>query len=194
MKLTKRALSVGALSLALMVGGSTVAAADTSGAEGTQAAEAAGIEMIETLDPESISTINEEIATAGGKQLPADTVAFGFNDAGDAVAVNGDGEETLLESADVMDAEIAAAEPAGGAEGAVTTAAETADKGVLTGAAATIAGCVGGVVGYDQILEILERRASYWTVVKFLAKKVGPGLAISCIAGAGGALATYLGW
>jgi len=43
-------------------------------------------------------------------------------------------------------------------------------------------------------MEILEKRVSYWDLVKFLAKKIGPGLAISCIASAGGALATYMGW
>ena len=68
------------------------------------------------------------------------------------------------------------------------------DKGVLSAAAATIAGCAGGVIGYDTILKILEKRVSYWALVKFLAKRIGPGLAISCIAGAGGALATYMGW
>lgn len=73
-------------------------------------------------------------------------------------------------------------------------AEEQQDKGVLSAAAATIAGCAGGVIGYDTILSILEKRVSYWALVKFLAKKIGPGLAISCIAGAGGGLATYMGW
>lgn len=63
---------------------------------------------------------------------------------------------------------------------------EDDDKGVVSGIARSLAGCVGGAVGYDQIMDILEKRVSYWTLVKFLGKKVGPGLAISCIAGAGG--------
>lgn len=71
---------------------------------------------------------------------------------------------------------------------------EDDDKGVVSGIARSLAGCVGGAVGYDQIMDILEKRVSYWTLVKFLGKKVGPGLAISCIAGAGGALADYMGW
>ena len=76
-----------------------------------------------------------------------------------------------------------------------TMAAEDQDdKRVLSAAAATIAGCAGGVICYDTIMEILEKRVSYWNLVKFLAKKIGPGLAISCIASAGGALATYMEW
>lgn len=76
--------------------------------------------------------------------------------------------------------------------GLVTVSSD--DKGPLGAFASTIAGCAGGAIGFDEILDILERRASYWTVVKFIAKKTGPGLAISCIAGAGGGLAIYMGW
>ena len=120
--------------------------------------------------------------------MPAGTVEYGFNADGDAVAIDSNGRETVLSSAKKMDAELNSVL-------VQTRAAEDQDdKGVLTAAATTIAGCAGGLVGYDTILEILEKRVSYWALVKFLAKKIGPGLAISCISGAGGALATYMGW
>lgn len=48
---------------------------------------------------------------------------------------------------------------------------EDDDKGVVSGIARSLAGCVGGAVGYDQIMDILEKRVSYWTLVKFLGKK-----------------------
>ena len=120
--------------------------------------------------------------------MPAGTVEYWFNANGDAVAIDSNGRKTVLSSANKMDAELNSVP-------VQTTAAEDQDdKGVLSAAAATIAGCAGGVIGYDTIMEILEKRVSYWNLVMFLAKKIGPGLAISCIASAGGALATYMGW
>lgn len=120
--------------------------------------------------------------------MPAGTVEYGFNANGDAVAIDSNGRKTVLSSANKMDAELNSVP-------VQTMAAEDQDdKGVLSAAAATIAGCAGGVIGYDTIMEILEKRVSYWNLVKFLAKKIGPGLAISCIASAGGALATYMEW
>lgn len=142
----------------------------------------------ETVSENDLKQINEDIESAGGSPLPAGTVEYGFNAHGDAVAIDSTGRETVLSPAKTMDAELKS-------ESIQTRAAEEQeDKGVLSAAAATIAGCAGGVIGYDAILEILEKRVSYWTLVKFLAKKIGPGLAISCIAGAGGGLATYMGW
>lgn len=115
--------------------------------------------------------------------LPAGTVEYGFNANGDAVAIDSNGRKTGLSSAKKMEAEL-------NSEPVQTRAAEDQDdNGVLSAAAATIAGCAGSVIGYDPILEILEKRAPYWALVKFLAKKIGPGLAISCIAGVGGAFA-----
>lgn len=142
----------------------------------------------ETVSENDLKQINADIESASGSPLPAGTVEYGFNANGDAVAIDSNGRETVLSSAKKMDAEL-------NSEPLQTRAAEAqGDKGVLSAAAATIAGCAGSVIGYDAILEILEKRVSYWTLVKFLAKKIGPGLAISCIAGAGGGLATYMGW
>ena len=113
---------------------------------------------------------------------------MGLMTTGDAVAVDADGKETVLDSAASMENSIEYSSVE------TMAAEEQDDKGVISGAAASIAGCVGGVVGYDAILSILEKRVSYWALVKFLGGKIGPGLAISCIAGAGGGLATYMGW
>ena len=142
----------------------------------------------DTVEEGELKKLNADIEAAGGKTLPEGTIEYGFNDKGDAVAVDADGKETVLDSAASMESQLSSPETQ-------TLAAEKAgDKGVLSGAAASIAGCVGGVVGYDAILSILEKRVSYWALVKFLGGKIGPGLAISCIAGAGGGLATYMGW
>ena len=142
----------------------------------------------ETVSENDLKQINADIESASGSPLPAGTAEYGFNANGDAVAIDSNGRETVLSSAKKMDAEL-------NSEPIQTRAAEAQDdKGVLSAAAATIAGCAGSVIGYDAILEILEKRVSYWTLVKFLARKIGPGLAIGCIAGAGGALATYMGW
>ncbi|GAB3181096.1 hypothetical protein GCM10027060_11460 [Nesterenkonia halophila] len=100
-----------------------------------------------------------------------------------------DGSETLLATAESMEEELASATEKEG-----STPVFRAAGGPLGGLASTIAGCAGGVIGYDAILSILEKRVSYWALVKFLGGKIGPGLAISCVAGAGGALATYMGW
>ncbi|MEL4177154.1 hypothetical protein MTQ24_10725 [Corynebacterium bovis] len=62
---------------------------------------------------------------------------------------------------------------------------------VMQNAAQAVVGCVAGVVGYDDILSILEKRVSKLTFVKFLGKRVGIGLALSC---AGGAVASAMGW
>lgn len=149
--------------------------------------EASGTDR-ETVGEGELEKLNEEIEAVGGKPLPEGTVEYGFNDNGDAVAVDADGKETVLDSAASMESQL-------NTPSVETMAAEEQDdKGVLSGAAASIAGCVGGVVGYDAILSILEKRVSYWALVKFLGGKIGPGLAISCIAGAGGGLATYMGW
>lgn len=142
----------------------------------------------ETVSENDLKQVNEDIESAGGSPLPAGTVEYGFNANGDAVAIDSNGRETVLSSAEKMNAELNS-EPV-----QTRAAANQNDKGILSAAAATIAGCAGGVIGYNEILEILEKRVSYWTLVKFLAKKIGPGLAIGCIAGAGGALATYMGW
>ncbi|WP_293829920.1 hypothetical protein [uncultured Corynebacterium sp.] len=142
----------------------------------------------ETVSENDLKQINEDIESAGGSPLPAGTVEYGFNADGDAVAIDSNGRETVLSSAKKMDAELNSVLVQ------TRSAADQDDKGVLSAAAATIAGCAGGVIGYDTILEILEKRVSYWALVKFLAKKIGPGLAISCIAGAGGALADHMGW
>lgn len=106
------------------------------------------------------------------------------------MAVDGAGKETVLETAAEMEAQVDAA----ASELAGPEQAGTDDKGPVGGLAATIAGCTGGVIGYDAILSIVDKRVSYWALVKFLGSKIGPGLAVSCIAGAGGALATYMGW
>ncbi|MDO5618852.1 hypothetical protein [Kocuria sp.] len=186
------------LILSLALTGATAASASAAQhSKGVAASEAADIDLIETLDAQSIHQVNTEIAAVGGAQLPSDTVAFGFNDTGDAVAVDAAGNETILESAASMNEALEAPSPSPSslptASGAMAASAES-DKGVLTGLAATLAGCGGSVIGYDAILSILEKRVSYWALVKFLGSKVGPGIAISCIAGAGGALATYMGW
>lgn len=187
------AASAGALTLSLSLGAMAPAFAETKEAgAGITASERANIEMIETVDAATIESINSATSSSGSSQLPKDTVAFGFNSNGDAVAVNHAGQETLLSSAQDMEAEMESL-PRQSAGGAPMVQVGS-DKGIIGAAASTIAGCAGGAIGYDEILDILERRASYWTVVKFIAKKTGPGLAISCIAGAGGGLALYMGW
>lgn len=101
------------VTLSLTFTGITTAVASTAThSTGVKAARTAGIEMLETLDAAKITTINSDIAKSGAtgtNTLPADAVAFGFNANGDAVAVDAAGEETVLETASVMDAEIEAA-------------------------------------------------------------------------------------
>ena len=58
-------------------------------------------------------------------------------------------------------------------------------------AADIVFGCVGGVVGYNTIVDLLEGRAGKWALVKFLAKKVGWGMAIGCV---GGSVSRVMGW
>lgn len=84
--------------------------------------------------------------------LPAGTVEYGFNANGDAVAIAPNGRKTVLSSAKKMDAELNTVP-------VQTMVAEgQGDKGVLSAAATTIAGCAGGVIGYDTIMEIPEKR------------------------------------
>lgn len=70
---------------------------------------------------------------------------------------------------------------------------QTYDSGdsVMRNAAQAVVGCVAGVVGYDEILDILERRVGKLAFVKFLAKRVGWGLALSCV---GGGVSAAMGW
>lgn len=70
---------------------------------------------------------------------------------------------------------------------------QTYDSGdsFMKNATQAVVGCVGGVVGYDEILDILQRHVEKLAFVKFLAKRVGWGLAISC---ASGAVAVAMGW
>lgn len=190
-----RALPTAAIIMSLSLTGAAAASAGVDAHKtGVEAAETANIQMLSTLDAQKLSTINAQIVKVGGRQIPSGSVAFGFNESGDAVAVNAQGGKTVLESASKMDAEIDAAISSQKVTTGTARASAAADKGVVSGLAATIAGCAGGVIGYDAILSILEKRVSYWALVKFLGGKIGPGLAISCIAGAGGALATYMGW
>ncbi|WP_337447447.1 hypothetical protein [Corynebacterium pseudokroppenstedtii] len=146
----------------------------------------------QTVSKDELAQLNKNIELVGENPLPEGTVEYGFTDNGDAVAIDDSGQKTILLSATDMNSELD--------RGTFQYKAESEenddddDKGVLSGLAASIAGCLGGVVGYDQIVDILKKRVSYWTLGKFLGEKVGPGLAISCIAGAGGALATYMGW
>lgn len=57
----------------------------------------------------------------------------------------------------------------------------------------------GGVAPHNKNIELvgrgssLSKRTSQYKA-ESVGKNVGPGLAISCIAGAGGALADYMGW
>lgn len=163
-----------------------------------QAAE--DLVVVDTLGSEATSEINEDLEASGQEPLSDDAYAVGINNSGDVVAIEDDGTEVTLESASAIDEEVQAAEDLAATAEAETDEASTEsgvstqDKGFLTAAASSIAGCLGGVVGFDAVLSILENRVSYWALTKFLGSKVGPGIAISCIAGAGGALATYMNW
>lgn len=156
-------------------GGAAASASTAQHAKGAEAAETAGMNLMETVDSQSIQEINEEIAIVGGTGLPSNAVAFGFNTNGDAVAVDAAGNETILESAVTMDAQLDAtpqSSPTGDGQTLAATANASDDKGVLTGLVATLAGCGGSVIGYDAILSILEKRVSYWALVKFLGAKL----------------------
>ncbi len=154
---------------------------------------AADLENSQVLDATSREAINEDLAAMGQEEITTDAHALGFNAAGDAVVVLDDGSEVELASAESMEEEVAAAS-AGEVSVGSSVQAQSSSKGALGGIASTIAGCTGGVIGFDAILSILEKRVSYWALVKFIGGKIGPGLAVSCIAGAGGALAVYMGW
>lgn len=145
----------------------------------------------QTVSKDDLAQLNKNIELAGGYPLPEGTVEYGFADNGDAIATDASGQETTLLSATEMNSELD--------KGIIQYSAESEededdDKGVVSGIARSLAGCVGGAVGYDQVMDILEKRVSYWTLVKFLGKKVGPGLAISCIAGAGGGALSLTIW
>lgn len=154
---------------------------------------AADLENSQVLDEAAREAINEDLTAVGQETLTADAHALGFNAEGDAVVVLDDGSEVQLASAESMEEEMAVASTA---EAGIESGAQTqsSSKGALGGIASTIAGCTGGVIGFDAIVSILEKRVSYWALVKFIGGKIGPGLAISCVAGAGGALAVYMGW
>lgn len=94
----------------------------------------------ETVSENDLKQINEDMESAGGSPLPAGTVEYGFNANGDAVVIDSNGRETVLSSAKKMDAEL-------NSEPVQTRVAEAQDdKGVLSAAAATIAGCAGGAL------------------------------------------------
>lgn len=161
-------LSAVVLSLTFVSTGAHAASASalTTTEQATAETAAADVELIATLDTATRASIEKDLRAMGQSSLPSRAVAIGFNPAGDAVAVDADGAETVLESAASMDAQIATsglnvntAAAAGSNPGSPRMAA-SGEKGALSGIAASIAGCAGGVIGFDAIMGILEKRVS----------------------------------
>lgn len=129
----------------------------------------------ERLSQREIDEINNLRADEQLPPLPSNTAEVNITDDLQFVAFDSHGRKLKIE------------DPRPKIDGTTISTYDTA----MQNAAQAVVGCVAGVVGYDEILSILEKRVSKLTFVKFLAKRVGIGLALSC---AGGAVASAMGW
>lgn len=119
------------------------------------------------MSKREIDEINSLRADERPPPLPSDTAEIGITEELQFVAYDSHGKKLKIE------------DPRPEIDDATISTYDTA----MQNATQAVVGCVAGVVGYDEILSILEKRVSKLTFVKFLAKRVGIGLAISCAGG-----------
>lgn len=139
------------------------------------------------IDEETLSKLNEARKSDGLDPLPDNTAELELGADGTVAAKDSSGDAIEVED---QPTDFATPQESGGDESERLVQAQGGDS-VMKNAAQAVAGCVGGVIGFDAILEILERRVSYWTFVKWLGGKVGWGLAVSCVSGG---VSAAMGW
>lgn len=144
--------------------------------------------ITESLDESTRIALNSLFAQNGGKQIPQGAVRIETTPSGNLIAF--DASDNRVATLDLSPSTHQKKSPLTGVD-ASTASAGSWLKGAARGFAKAVAGCVGGVIGYDAILGVLEKRVSYWAFVKWLGGKVGWALAVSCAAGAATAV---LGW
>lgn len=160
------------LSTAVIGGGVAVAQPATTDAD---VASQTGASTVETVDAATISQVNSILAREGSQALPAETDKLGLSADNKLLAFDRAGQElAFVDSTPQYRGDI-----------------QLYEDSFLQNATQAVVGCVGGVVGYDAILEILEKRVGYLAFVKFLAGRVGWGLAVTC---ASGAVSSAMGW
>lgn len=137
------------------------------------------------IDEKTLSKLNEARKSDNLPALPSDTAALELSNDGTVKAKDSSGTSIAVE-----DNPTDFTEPQQPSKQGAELRAEGGDS-VMKNAAQAVAGCAGGVIGYDAILEILERRVSYWTFVKWLGGKIGWGLAVSCVSGG---VSAAMGW
>lgn len=193
MHVSRRAATTIVIAALTIPFGTGAATAQTQPAEPRTAASSnvahyageADADAAKSVDKETLAKLNEARASDGLPALPDDTTALELRENGTVAAQDSSGKAIDVEDESTdfqtpqkpgpQDAELRAA---GG-------------DSVIKNAAQAVAGCAGGVIGYDAILEILERRVSYWTFVKWLGGKIGWGLAVSCVSGG---VSAAMGW
>lgn len=137
------------------------------------------------IDEKTLSALNEARKSDDLPALPSDTATLELSNDGTVKAKDSSGKSIAVE-----DNPTDFTEPQQPGKQGAELRAEGGDS-VIKNAAQAVAGCAGGVIGYDAILEILERRVSYWTFVKWLGRKIGWGLAVSCVSGG---VSAAMGW
>ncbi|WP_162873029.1 hypothetical protein [Austwickia chelonae] len=140
--------------------------------------------IVETLDDSMRVKLSDFLQKTGHSPLPASAVTLHTKPNADLVAYDAKGNLVETWSLSTLSGEESAE---------LMSLRGPADwlKGAARAFAKSVVGCVSGVVGFDAVLSILEKRVSYWAFVKWLGGKVGWGLAVSC---ASGAATAVLGW
>ena len=157
-------------------------AASSNVAQYTDEADA---DATKAVDKETLSQLNEARASDGLPALPEDTAALELREDGTVAALDSSGQAIAVED---QPTDFQSPQEPGNQDSELRAAG---GDSVIKNAAQAVAGCAGGVIGYDAILEILERRVSYWTFVNWLGGKIGWGLAISCVSGG---VSAAMGW
>lgn len=150
-----------------------------------------GSETAVLLTPQELDTFNAMIAREGVTPLPLDTSAIGTAADGSLVAYDAEGSELHVPKVVTSEPVLESQPPSFKAGFQTVDGFGSWLGGAARAFARAIVGCVAGVVGYDTVLSILEKRRSYWAFTRWLAGRVGWGLAITC---ASGAATGVLGW
>ena len=138
----------------------------------------------ETLTESLRVRLNKLLASHGYQTVSSNATKIGTTTSGSLITYSSSGNQ-------LQEIRFSAEVGRSVAQGAVTQAAGGWLQGLARAFARAIVGCIGGVIGFDTVLAVLERRVSYWAFVRWLGGRVGWGLAVSCAAGAAAAV---LGW
>lgn len=144
---------------------------------------------LERVSATDVGIVNHMLTLEGMEPIASNARWIGTTSAGHLIAMDAAG--VVVKSPQVRGAQLFEIAPHDAKDVYQTAGFGSWLKGAARAFARAIVGCVGGVIGYDTILGILERRVSYWAFTRWLAGRVGWGLAISCAAGAATAV---LGW